>query len=60
MSSFHRFQKSNINLIRQGLVQGIMLQDLQVGAQLESPNQGVNTIWKSDKQEIAIAMTGKE
>lgn len=37
-----------------------MLQDLQVGAQLELRNQGVNTIWKSDKQEIAIAMIGKE
>lgn len=32
-----------------------MLQNTQVGAELEMLNQGVNTFWKSDKQKISFA-----
>lgn len=36
-----------------------MLQNTRVGAELEMPNQGVNTFWKSDEQGIAFARIRK-
>lgn len=36
-----------------------MLQNTQVGAELEMPNQEANTLWKSDKQEISFARIRK-
>lgn len=58
MTELHRFQKGSISLIRQGLIPGIMLQNTQVGADLEMPSQGANTFPKVINKKLPLLGSG--